>query len=269
MLPFIEIAGQRFTPYALMWGLAIFVGGTAAFQRMLGRGIPPRMAAVGTLLMVWGGLIGLVILGALPALVEALGSGQPFSLKLGFNIFAFVLGALISWLLYWRKQDVSLWRVADAAFLAAPLAEAVGRWGCLGAGCCGGRVTDSWLALYLPDASGIWAARYPTQMLASLGGLSAALIVVGFEGWRRAAHKPPDWPQPGFVAALTLFFAGLQRFLIEFLRADPALIGPFHLGHLFSGLMILMAVLIVFVRRKSVEQGDLAGMPQLREQRPH
>jgi len=64
--------------------------------------------------------------------------GQPLSFKLGFNIFAFVLGALISWLLYWRKQDVSLWRVADAAFLAAPLAEAVGRWGCLGGGAAAG-----------------------------------------------------------------------------------------------------------------------------------
>jgi prolipoprotein diacylglyceryltransferase len=129
-------------------------------------------------------------------------------------------------------------------------------------------VSDSWTALYLPNTEGIWAARYPPQMLASLGGLSAALIVWGFEGWRsKLGRKPADWPWPEFVVVLALFFAGWQRFLVEFLRAAPALIGPFHLGHLLSGLMILGAALIVAVRRKRVEQGDLAGMPQLRQQR--
>lgn len=81
------------------------------------------------------------------------------------------------------------------------------------------------------------------------------------------ARQPADWPWPEFVVVLALFFAGWQRFLVEFLRAAPALIGPFHLGHLLSGLMILGTALIVAVRRKRVEQGDLAGMPQLRQQR--
>jgi len=57
--------------------------------------------------------------------------------------------------------------MSAAAFLAVPLAEAIGRWGCLAAGRCGGWVSDSRMALYLPNTEGIWATRYPTQMLAS------------------------------------------------------------------------------------------------------
>ena len=50
-----------------------------------------------------------------------------------------------------------------------------GRMGCLMNGCCVGRPSKSWIALYLPDHSGTWRKRIPTQCLEAAW---AALLLI-------------------------------------------------------------------------------------------
>jgi len=192
MWPTIELAGLHLATYTLMWGLAMFAAGTLAFWRLLWRGFPLSLASGLVLLSIGGGLLAQLVWSAFLSLRQAAQPGQPFALRLGMNIFAFILGIMLAGLVYRRRHPLPLAPLLDATALALPLGEAIGRLGCFGAGCCFGRMTDphSWLALYLPDPTGLWATRYPTQLLSSFGALVVCLLVLGFELWRNRAHGP-------------------------------------------------------------------------------
>src|SRR4051812_46872763 len=63
----------------------------------------------------------------------------------------------------------------DAAALTILLGMAFTRIGCLLNGCCGGRTSDAWFALSLPDHDGHWQRRIPTQLME----MAFALLLFG------------------------------------------------------------------------------------------
>jgi phosphatidylglycerol:prolipoprotein diacylglycerol transferase len=137
--------------------------------------------------------------------------------------------------------------------LAIPLAQAIGRLGCLAAGCCYGKHTASWLGMCLPDANGVWMLRYPTQLMSSAANLLIFVGLLTFEryGTRRSAltatslverpgRRGEGWPFDGFLFLLYLSLFCFKRFSIEFLRGDAVSVsGPFTPTHI--------ACLIVFI----------------------
>ena len=64
-----------------------------------------------------------------------------------------------------------LGRTLDLGVVPLPIGLIIGRFGCMAAGCCYGRLTDSWLAMRLPDVVGIWAMRYPTRIMSAVSEL--------------------------------------------------------------------------------------------------
>ena len=79
------------------------------------------------------------------------------------------------------------------------------RFGCLARGCCAGRVTDGRVGVWLPNARGVWARRFPTQIIEAGWGsvlLAAALIA------------RPSLPTGGVFALLFGGYAG-GRLLLE------------------------------------------------------
>jgi prolipoprotein diacylglyceryltransferase len=66
----------------------------------------------------------------------------------------------------------AFWDVAVFTILVGMI---IVRIGCLLNGCCAGRPSRSWLALCLPNASGVWARRLPTQCLEA--GWAVVLLV--------------------------------------------------------------------------------------------
>ena len=91
--------------------------------------------------------------------------------------------------------------IADCAAIGAALGQAVGRLGCVPAGCGAGKpVSELWSglpALALPDASGTLAPRFPSQLIESACELLLALALLAV--WRSRAR-------PG--AAAWLYLAG-------------------------------------------------------------
>src|SRR5258708_14795850 len=63
----------------------------------------------------------------------------------------------------------------DVAVFTILLVMIFGRVGCLMNGCCAGRRSRSWITLYLPNRSGVWDRRIPTQCLET--GLAAVLLI--------------------------------------------------------------------------------------------
>ena len=107
-----------------------------------------------------------------------------------------------------REHIAMLPKVVNLAFTCIVLAHAIGRIGCLFAGCCYGAETDVFGSnMY---AEGVFAKRVPTQLLEAiflflLFGLMVCLLV-GFKN--------------EYVTSAYLIFYGVWRFLIEYLRAD-------------------------------------------------
>ncbi len=96
--------------------------------------------------------------------------------------------------------------VSGVAACAISLGHSLGRIGCLMAGCCYGRETDSWIGIYLPA---VGAKVIPTQLIESIFllllffALTALLFRTRINGF-----------------SVYLIAYGIFRFVIEFFRAD-------------------------------------------------
>ena len=62
----------------------------------------------------------------------------------------------------------------DSATITLLVGMVFTKVGCLLTGCCAGRPTSGWLALNLPNTSGVWCKRVPSQLIEC--GLAAALL---------------------------------------------------------------------------------------------
>jgi phosphatidylglycerol:prolipoprotein diacylglycerol transferase len=104
----------------------------------------------------------------------------------------------------------------DAFAVALPLAQAVGRLGCLLNGCCYGTGWDGPGAVTLGGA-----ARHPTQVYESV-------ILVGLAGWLWSRRLRPA--PAGHLFRRYLVGYAVIRFALEFLRGDPSVtLGPLSL----------------------------------------
>jgi phosphatidylglycerol:prolipoprotein diacylglycerol transferase len=99
----------------------------------------------------------------------------------------------------------------DAAMFTMLLGMAFTRIGCLLNGCCGGRPSDAWFALDLPDHRGVWRRRYPTQLME----MTFALMLVGAAFMLRSRA-----PFPGAIFCSAVVAYGTGRIFLERLRED-------------------------------------------------
>ena len=169
--------------------------------------------------------------------------------------------------LHLRRHDIPLLRSADAAAPALMLGIAVGRIGCLSAGCCYGRPIDwgtgiewPWGIVFLqgvpPDVlRGI--PLHPTQVYSSLAGL---FLFVGLR-WLRGRQS-----FDGQVFGVFLVSYAVMRSLVEFVRLDleRGFVLPDVFGEAISTsqaislpVMVLGVVLLVHGRRVAAQEGTL------------
>lgn len=250
MLSTIEIGALRLSTYWLVYSIAIVAAGLLAYRRLLRGSVPPRMALNGVLLIFWGGLAGAILLKGLAVTVRDLALTGAFAV--GLDRGSAFLGALIggvgaAWL-WFRGVGIPPGRALDRVIVPIPLGQAIGRLGCLAAGCCYGKPTDSWLGLYLPDHDGFWAVRYPTQLLSAAADLLIFIVLLRLE---RALSRRPSALFPGMLTVAYLLFYAAKRFAIEFLRADTTLrlAGALTLTHVFSAMIFLLALTVGFRAR--------------------
>ncbi|MBM4354327.1 MAG: prolipoprotein diacylglyceryl transferase [Deltaproteobacteria bacterium] len=158
------------------------------------------------------------------------------------------------------------WGMADAVAPALALGTGITRLGCFLFGCDFGNATDGWWALRFPhwsnpgvsqwipkgapafsqhfhgmlDQTGelLSHAVYPTQLLLSLKGFTAFVLVMLLLPFRRF-H--------GEVLLAFLVYYALARFLVEFLRGDAirgtTTLGlPFSTSQLAAGVVVAVAI---------------------------
>ncbi len=112
--------------------------------------------------------------------------------------------------LFKKKEHIYyLNTVVCCAFPCIVAAHAIGRLGCLFAGCCYGKLTDSWVGLPM-YVDGEMQTRVPIQLFESLFLFALFGVLVYF----LIARKSP------FIVVYYLFAYGVWRFVIEFFRDD-------------------------------------------------
>lgn len=136
--------------------------------------------------------------------------------------------------------------ISGVAACAISLGHSIGRIGCLMAGCCYGRETDSWIGIYLPS---VGAKVIPTQLIESIF-LFLLFLALSALLFRTRAN--------GCAVYLTAY--GAFRFAIEFFRADDRgdsvipWLSPSQVWSVllfFGGLAILAAMWVSRRRRKT------------------
>jgi phosphatidylglycerol:prolipoprotein diacylglycerol transferase len=161
--------------------------------------------------------------------------------------FVFYTGALISILtslIYFKTKKIKTLDVLKWFDFFAPviaLGYGLGRFACLTAGCCYGKICNLPWAIQIPNVDG-WPSlihRHPTPLYASLIELLFIFPVVFFIS--KVKHKP------GTVFFLWLALHSISRLIMEFFRDDFR--GPFYLGlSISSWFSILFIILSVYFK---------------------
>lgn len=173
--------------------------------------------------------------------------------RFGFVYFGGVLGALAMGCLASRWVGFGFWPASDYVGVALPIGHALGRLGCLGAGCCYGRPTSlPWgIALGGNPASvtpqELWGVPlHPTQLYESAANLAVAWLL--FKLLLPRVQRRQLRPGTVFLAYLALYSAA--RFTIEFFRFDDrgASLPPFSVSQ-WLALAGIAAAGVVLARR--------------------
>jgi len=169
----------------------------------------------------------------------------------GLVFYGGLLGCIaVSWW-YTHRHGWSLARTADLFMPGVALGHAMGRLGCLMAGCCYGRPVsgDPWWALTFPanehGLAPVGIPLYPTQLLESL----AELFIFGLLIWRRRHQR-----FAGQVFLLYLISYAILRSLLEILRGDQVrgfvVPGILSVAQMMS-LVVILACLVAYHRLRN------------------
>ncbi len=138
-----------------------------------------------------------------------------------------------------RVFDLGFWQFWDAASLTIMMGMSFTKIGCLLNGCCAGKPSRSPGALSLPNGSGVWENRIPSQPLEAAWAAAVFCVAMVFVG-----HLPFDGALFLIVAALY----SVGRLALETLREHEPGSGRIALGHAVSALTVISAIAILAIR---------------------
>jgi|MDTC01.2.fsa_nt_gb phosphatidylglycerol:prolipoprotein diacylglycerol transferase len=160
-----------------------------------------------------------------------------------YGSLIFTVPMIIFWL---KKNQIRVRPFMDILAFAAPILHSFGRVGCFLAGCCHGKVCDSWLGITFnhPDTLADFknVPLYPTQLFDIGVNLIILLVVISL-------RKRKQFEGQLFLIYLMLYALG--RSIVENYRGDDTR------GFLFDGLLshsqfiaIFIILVCIFIWRK-------------------
>ncbi|HOW35893.1 MAG TPA: prolipoprotein diacylglyceryl transferase [Candidatus Omnitrophota bacterium] len=121
-----------------------------------------------------------------------------------------LIAGTLTAIIFFKRKKLPIAQTVDFVAPYVALGQAIGRIGCFLNGCCYG--SEAAWGIYFPVHE---AKLHPTQLYDALGLLVIFLILKKYETIRKT---------PGEVFCLYLFLASLQRFAVEFFRADHSIV---------------------------------------------
>lgn len=257
-----DIAGFKLYSFGLMVALAFVIGFWWIFQRARAVGEDPNLYLDASCWIIIAALVGARLCYVLffPELFMADPLGTLFG-QGGLVWYGGMAGVTLAIILYTRIKKINLWRFSDIFIPPAALGLAIGRLGCLLAGCCfGGPCAVSWLAIHYPaDHPSHGAGLYPTPLLESIAMAAAAFFL---------ARLSKRQQFPGQTTWSFFIIYGLVRFLLEYLRGDR-LVWIAALNLSASQVISLLGILIGFVMLGLLGRQSNHNKPSLTTGIPH
>jgi phosphatidylglycerol---prolipoprotein diacylglyceryl transferase len=217
----LELGPISIYSYGLLLAAAFLAGLSLASRRARRQGLSPeRMLDLGIYIIISAVVGGKLLLLLTDVRQYVQHPSELFSLAQSGGVFygGLILAVLVSvW--YIRRHHMPLWQTCDVFAPGIALGHAIGRVGCLMAGCCYGRPTSAPWGIVFSDA---FAASYvgtplhvhlhPTQLYESAAELLILFTLLAMEKRGRRFAGRTIW-------AYVLLYA-VSRFFIEFFRGD-------------------------------------------------
>lgn len=236
-----------FTGFGLAVLLAFVIAQVISQRELVRRGHDPEPMGDLVFAAVIGGLLGAKIY-----YVFLTGDITTLWSRGGFVFWGGLIGGILAVLFVIKRKGLSVHRIADVAAIGIAAAYSLGRTGCWAVGDDYGRPWSSALAVKFPEGAPPSTAAsmhatfgvpippgvspstvlsvYPTQLLEVALGFVMFLIL-----WRLRDHKHAE----GWLFGVYMVLAGIERFLVEFLRAKD--------DRFFGGLTMAQVIAVVFV----------------------
>jgi phosphatidylglycerol---prolipoprotein diacylglyceryl transferase len=134
---------------------------------------------------------------------------------------------------------IHFWAFWDAGAIALLIGMVFTRGGCLLNGCCAGRPAEGRVALYLPNAGGVWCPRLPAQLFEA--GLAGVVLLVSVVMAGRLAFD-------GSLFFISLAGYGAGRWMLEPTRETIDRARGVSLNRVISaGLVVLATTAFLFL----------------------
>jgi len=254
-----QIGPFTLTGFGLAILLTFVIAQLISQHEMERRGHDPTVMGDLVFAAVVGGLLGAKIYYAI--LMHDWGS---LASRAGFVFWGGLIGGIVATAIVMRWKRLSFLRISDVAGITLAAGYAVGRTGCWAVGDDYGRPWDGPWATKFPEGAppstvanmqqlfGIKfpasmppnevVAVHPTQLYEVTAGFIMFLIL-----WRYRDHKHAE----GWLFGLYCVLAGIERFLVEFLRAkdDRLIPGGLTVAQLLAIGFTIAGAMIMYWRR--------------------
>ncbi|NCD25039.1 MAG: prolipoprotein diacylglyceryl transferase [Deltaproteobacteria bacterium] len=253
--PFV-LFGIQFGPFALhTYGLFVAAGfllGIAwSMREARERGLDPDLLSDLGFYIILGAILGARILYVLINPVYYWHNPQEILMfwKGGLVFSGGAILATVFALVYLKRKKQDIWQWMDTLVPGIGLGEAVGRIGCLSAGCCYGAACDlPWAITFSHPESlaPLFVPLHPTQIYHSLAGLICFAVAISLK--RRLPHS-------GWLMGIFLIMFAAFRFVIELFRSDyRGDFGPISVTQLIALGAIALGCFIIYSRRRHVSR---------------
>ena len=254
-----DVGPLQLTGFGLAVLMAFVIGQIIAQRELARRGYDPEPMGDVVFAAVIGGLLG----GKLYYAIE-MGDLSAIVSRAGFVFWGGLIGGILACWIVIRKKHLSFPRISDVCAPALAAAYSVGRTGCWAVGDDYGRPWNGPWAVSFPNGAPPSTVAnmtelfhipaplgsspnqvlsvYPTQLYETALGFVMFLIL-----WRFRDHKHAE----GWLFGLYCVLAGIERFIIEFVRAkdDRFIFGTFTMAQVIALFFAVGGAIWMYVRR--------------------
>lgn len=162
----------------------------------------------------------------------------------GLVFYGGLIGGMLAITMYLHQKNLRWLTIADwvAPYLA--LGHAIGRIGCFLVGDDYGKPTDSWIGIAFPNGiPPTTVPVYPTQLFE----MGAYFLIFLYLRMNRKNSSIP-----GILMFRYMFLVGIARFLIEFIRTNPAYILGLSGAQIISIILMLVGAGFYFIKKREL-----------------
>lgn len=229
--------------YGVLVAAGFLLGLMLAARRAKAGGLDPRAVNDLGVWLIVAGMLGAKLFHVIFCWEEFIGAWRQEglrSLREGFVFYGGFLGAVLATIVFARRRQLPLWKLADLLAPCLALGHALGRLGCFFNGCCFGTACSVPWAIRFPPSHSTHGQRvHPTQLYEVIGNLILFAALSAFSHRKRFDGQIWWWYVLGY---------GTLRFVVEFVRGDyPShYFGIFTIAHLIAAVLIVLAAVALW-----------------------